>query len=198
MRNDYRKTSGDATPKLPSPMLSAARVKARVSLAEYIEVSLNIRLRKRGRNLWMRCPFHSERHPSFAVRPDLNLFYCFGCSRGGDVFTFEMLRSSCAFPDAIRRVAEFAALNPADLSLRWKPGEVCPRVEGSKVRAFFAKPPKAAEPALRSKAVGPKARSMIGKRIALRQIAGPRAIPVGKLPPPACAADRASLLETTG
>jgi len=179
-------------------MLSAARVKARVSLAEYIEVSLNVRLRKRGRNLWACCPFHSERNPSFGVRPDLNLFYCFGCSRGGDVFTFEMLRSSCTFPDAIRRVAEFAALNPAALSLRWKPGEVCPRVEGNRVRAFFAKPPKAAERKPRSGLPAGEARArMIGKRN-LSRILPSRAIPAGKLPSPACAADRAFLLETTG
>jgi hypothetical protein len=188
MQEDYRKSGSSATLKLP--MLSAARVKARVSLLEYVEVSLNVRLRKRGRNLWAHCPFHSESHPSFAVRPELNLFFCFGCGAGGDVFTFEMLRSRCAFPDAIRRVAEFAALNPADASLRSRPGEVCPRVEGQHVPMFFAKPPKAAERKPRSGLPAGEARArMIGKA-RLAHVLPSRTIPVGELPPLACAADR--------
>jgi hypothetical protein len=190
------------------PMLSAARVKRLVSLVEYVEVSLNVRLRRRGLNFWALCPFHRETHASFAVRPDLGLFFCFGCSRGGDIYTFEMLRTSCAFPDAILRVASFAGLSPLDTSLLWRPGEkVVSRVEGPRVGKFFAKPPKAAERRRRCRLPAGAARArMIGKR-KLACLLPRRIVPVGNLPPVSCAADAADcesrggggrpLLETT-
>jgi hypothetical protein len=90
------------------PLLSARTVKARVRLLAY--VSKYVRMKRRGRNWFGLCPFHRERHPSFGVRPDLDLWYCFGCGKGGDIFSFEMLRSECTFPQAIQRVAENAGL----------------------------------------------------------------------------------------
>jgi DNA primase len=92
----------------PLPLLSARAVKARVRLLAY--VSKYVHLKHRGRNWFGLCPFHKERHPSFGVRPDRELWFCFGCGKGGDVFTFEQCRSGCTFPEAVRRVAQNAGL----------------------------------------------------------------------------------------
>jgi hypothetical protein len=184
---------------VPPPMLSAARVKPYVSLLEYIEIALNVRLRRYGRNFWTLCPFHRESHASFAVRPDLGLFYCFGCRAGGDVFSFEMLRARCTFPEAIRRVALFAGLNPQSPSLLWRLGEqVISRVEGPRVGKFFANPPKAGERRRRSRLPAGAARArMIGKQ-KLARVLPPRIAPVGNLPPLSCAADAAGCESRSG
>jgi len=90
------------------PLLSAAKVKSRVNLLAY--VSKFVKLRKRGGNWFGICPFHRERHPSFGVRADRQLWFCFGCQRGGDLFNFEMLRTGCSFAEAVRQVARNAGL----------------------------------------------------------------------------------------
>jgi hypothetical protein len=192
MRAYHDSVSGANGKSVPPPMLSAARVKPYVSLLEYVEIALNVRLRRRGRNFWALCPFHRETHASFSVRPDLGLFYCFGCRVGGDVFTFEMLRSHCTFPEAIRRVALFAGLNPQSPSLLWRLGEqVISRVEGPRVRKFFASPPKVGERRRRSRLPAGAARArMIGKR-KLACLLPRRIVPVTNLPPVSCAADAA-------
>jgi DNA primase len=65
-----------------------------------------VRLKKTGQNFTGLCPFHSEKTPSFAVHPVKQIYHCFGCGVGGDVFKFVMEMEKCAFPDAIRVVAE--------------------------------------------------------------------------------------------
>jgi len=63
-------------------------------------------LRKSGQNFVGLCPFHSEKTPSFAVHPTKQIYHCFGCGVGGDVFKFVMEVDKVAFPDAVRAVAE--------------------------------------------------------------------------------------------
>ncbi len=63
------------------------------------------------------CPFHDERTPSFKVTPSKGLFYCFGCHRSGDVFTFIEKIEGVTFTEAIRRVAEIGGLNPESVSV---------------------------------------------------------------------------------
>jgi DNA primase len=65
-----------------------------------------VKLRKSGANYVGLCPFHQEKTPSFAVHPVKQIFHCFGCGKGGDVFTFVMLIDNLPFPEALRRVAE--------------------------------------------------------------------------------------------
>ena len=65
-----------------------------------------VRLKKSGQNFTGLCPFHSEKTPSFAVHPVKQIYHCFGCGKGGDVFNFVMEMEKCEFPEAVRIVAE--------------------------------------------------------------------------------------------
>jgi len=64
-----------------------------------------VRLKKRGRDFWALCPFHQEKPPSFKVSPDKQFYHCFGCGKGGNVFTFLMEHESMSFAEAVRFLA---------------------------------------------------------------------------------------------
>jgi len=70
-----------------------------------------VRLKKSGQNFTGLCPFHAEKSPSFAVHPTKQIYHCFGCGVGGDVFKFVMEMEKCVFPEAIRIVAEKCAIS---------------------------------------------------------------------------------------
>jgi DNA primase len=63
-------------------------------------------LRKRGSKYVGLCPFHSERDPSFTVDPDKQLYHCFGCGVGGDIFALVMEKESLNFPEAVKYLAD--------------------------------------------------------------------------------------------
>lgn len=63
-------------------------------------------LKKAGRNFQGLCPFHSEKTPSFTVSPEKQMFYCFGCGEGGNVFTFLMKQRGLSFPEAVKTMAD--------------------------------------------------------------------------------------------
>src|SRR5260370_13699856 len=65
-----------------------------------------VRLKNTGKDVSGVCPFHQEKTPSFTVSPIKQIFYCFGCGKGGDIFNFVMEMERCEFPDALRLVAE--------------------------------------------------------------------------------------------
>jgi DNA primase len=65
-----------------------------------------VRLKKTGKDFSGLCPFHQEKTPSFTVSSIKQIFYCFGCGKGGDVYNFVMEMEKCEFPDAVRVVAE--------------------------------------------------------------------------------------------
>ncbi len=69
-------------------------------------VSEYVRLEQKGSRYWGLCPFHQERTPSFSVTPEKNIFYCFGCQKGGSVFTFIMEMEAVPFPEAVSRMGE--------------------------------------------------------------------------------------------
>src|ERR1043166_4292676 len=73
-------------------------------------ISDYVTLKKKGANWMACCPFHQEKTPSFSVNPSKNIFYCFGCGKGGSVFNFVMEMESVSFPEAIRVVAEKAGV----------------------------------------------------------------------------------------
>ena len=65
-----------------------------------------VQLKKKGANWMACCPFHKEKTPSFSVSPAKEIFYCFGCHKGGSVFNFVMEIERVSFPEAIRIVAD--------------------------------------------------------------------------------------------
>jgi len=65
-----------------------------------------------GGRLMGLCPLHTDRKPSFLVDPNKNLFYCYGCGRGGDVIRFAELYHPVKFPEAIARLREWCGLAP--------------------------------------------------------------------------------------
>jgi len=67
-------------------------------------------LKKNGANFTALCPFHKEKSPSFNVNPHKQIFHCFGCHKGGDVFTFVKEYENIGFMDAVRRLAERAKI----------------------------------------------------------------------------------------
>src|SRR5450755_896499 len=82
----------------------AERVKQQADVVRVI--GEYVRLKKSGQNFTGLCPFHQEKTPSFAVHPVRQIYHCFGCGAGGDVFKFVMELEKCTFPEAIRTVAE--------------------------------------------------------------------------------------------
>ena len=70
-----------------------------------------VQLDRKGNRWWGLCPFHDEKTPSFSVAPENNMFYCFGCHKGGSSFQFVMEMESINFPDAVRRLAEKAGVD---------------------------------------------------------------------------------------
>jgi len=68
-------------------------------------VSEVVHLKKSGKNFLGLCPFHSEKTPSFSVSPEKQIFYCFGCGVGGNIFSFLMKHDGLAFPEAARTLA---------------------------------------------------------------------------------------------
>lgn len=64
-----------------------------------------VQLRKKGKNFWGVCPFHSEKTPSFSVHAEKQIFHCFGCHAGGNVFKFMMDYKKISYPEAIEELA---------------------------------------------------------------------------------------------
>jgi DNA primase len=89
---------------MPEAGSFAERVKQQADIVRVI--GEYVRLKKSGQNFTGLCPFHAEKSPSFAVHPVKQIYHCFGCGVGGDVFKFVMEMDKVAFPEAIRVVAE--------------------------------------------------------------------------------------------
>ena len=69
-------------------------------------ISEYVSLKPSGKGLFGLCPFHSEKTPSFNVSPDKQVYYCFGCGAGGNVFTFIMAIEKLDFPKSGKYLAE--------------------------------------------------------------------------------------------
>ncbi len=68
-------------------------------------------VRQKGRDFWCCCPLHEEKTPSFKIDPSTQLWHCFGCGEGGDVFGFLMKTEDMTFPEAVRALAERAHID---------------------------------------------------------------------------------------
>jgi len=73
-------------------------------------IGAHVPLKRNGANFVCLCPFHKEKSPSFNVNPSRQIFRCFGCGKGGDVFTFVKEYENLDFMDAVRRLAERARI----------------------------------------------------------------------------------------
>src|SRR5512135_3742507 len=84
------------------------QIRAASDIVEVIGASLP--LKRAGANFVTLCPFHREKTPSFNVNPHRQIFYCFGCHKGGDVFAFVKEYENLDFPEAVRRLADRAKI----------------------------------------------------------------------------------------
>lgn len=73
-------------------------------------ISQHVRLKKRGKNFTGLCPFHQEKTPSFTVSSEKQVYHCFGCGKGGNIFTFVMEFEKVSFTEAVRSLAEKAGI----------------------------------------------------------------------------------------
>jgi DNA primase len=79
-------------------------IKSRISIEDII--SRYVRLKPSGKNLFGLCPFHKEDTPSFSVNPELQIYKCFGCGEGGDVFNFLQKIENIEFYEAMQQLAD--------------------------------------------------------------------------------------------
>src|SRR5882672_1588787 len=96
-------------------------IKDRLNIADII--GEYITLKKAGTNFKAVCPFHNEKSPSLQVSPQKQIWHCFGCGEGGDVFTFVQKYENLEFKDVIKILAEKAGVKlpeyrPADPTLQ--------------------------------------------------------------------------------
>lgn len=73
-------------------------------------ISGYVKLQRRGSSYFGLCPFHNEKSPSFSVSPGKQMYYCFGCGAGGNVFTFLMEYENYSFPEAVKALADRAGI----------------------------------------------------------------------------------------
>ncbi len=87
-------------------------IQSRADIAELI--GRYVPLKRAGRHFKANCPFHKEKTPSFHVNIDKQIFHCFGCGTGGNVFTFLMQHDRLSFPEAVRQLAEQVGVQVPD------------------------------------------------------------------------------------
>ncbi|OQX89995.1 MAG: DNA primase [candidate division Zixibacteria bacterium 4484_93] len=85
------------------------KIRERIRIEEVVQEYTT--LKRSGTKLKALCPLHQEKTPSFYVDPDKQLFYCFGCGKGGDIFTFLMEAEGLTFPEAVERLAKRAGIS---------------------------------------------------------------------------------------
>src|SRR3989338_9460650 len=84
------------------------KVKSKLDIVEII--GEHIQLKKAGRNFKALCPFHGEKTPSFVVSPERQIWHCFGCGKGGDIFTFLEEYENITFAEALKETAARAGV----------------------------------------------------------------------------------------
>ena len=118
-------------------------------------------LKKAGANFVALCPFHKEKTPSFNVNPHKQIFHCFGCHKGGDVFTFVKEYENIGFVDAMRRLADRAKI---PLEFDQSPGEQQSRHLKDQLLQIHEQIAQRWQNCLQNEAAGQVARDYLAKR----------------------------------
>ncbi|HVX92615.1 MAG TPA: DNA primase [Candidatus Dojkabacteria bacterium] len=84
------------------------QIKEKIDIVPFIEKY--VQLKQAGRNYTGLCPFHHEKTPSFSVSPELQIFKCFGCGKGGDIITFVMEMEKLEYKEALEKLAGIAGI----------------------------------------------------------------------------------------
>lgn len=84
------------------------RILQAVPIESYIQKY--VKLKRKGKNLWGLCPFHGEKTPSFSVAPEKGIYKCFGCGRGGNLFTFVQDYERLDFKEALHHLADYSGI----------------------------------------------------------------------------------------
>jgi DNA primase len=118
-------------------------------------------LKRAGANFTALCPFHKEKSPSFNVNPQRQIFHCFGCHKGGDVFTFVQEYENIGFMDALRRLADRAKIT---LEFDNSPGDLASRHLKDQLLEIHDKIAQRWQNVLAGEAAGQTARDYLNKR----------------------------------
>lgn len=109
-------------------------IKRRLDVVEFIGEYLPL-VRAGGPNMKARCPFHQEKTPSFYISKERQMWHCFGCGEGGDVFSFIMKHEGLEFPEALKLLAERTGIQLP----QWNPKERSERMRLFEVVEFATK-----------------------------------------------------------
>ncbi|MDT2756731.1 DNA primase [Enterococcus asini] len=122
--------------RIPDAVIDEIREKVNIVdiVGQYVQ------LKKAGKNYSGLCPFHNEKTPSFSVAEDKQFYHCFGCGRGGNVFSFLQEIDGISFPEAVAKVADFEQI---PLAAEYR--EVSGPAENSETRQLIALHEKAQE-----------------------------------------------------
>jgi DNA primase len=141
--------------RLPSSVLQ--QVQEGNDLVEI--VSSYVALKKSGQNYVGLCPFHGEKSPSFTVSPSKQLFHCFGCGAGGNLFTFLMKLEGLTFPEAVRSLSQRIGLVITESS-----GSTPEAKQKAKLRSLLQLAAQRFQEQLRTDARAAKARAYLAER----------------------------------
>jgi DNA primase len=141
------------------PPATLERIRAASDIVDVVGSYLP--LKRAGANFVALCPFHKEKTPSFNVNPHRQIFHCFGCHKGGDVFTFVKEYENIGFMDAVRRLAERAKI---PLEFDQNPGEQQSRHLKDRLLEIHEQIAQRWQNCLLNEAAGQMARDYLAKR----------------------------------